>query len=118
MSQPIYGIRYLLNRVIPLKRLGKVISRNIILTYPQHLPEITLCTLSRITLIETIAHCFETNDESIEKLREKVLIEFNNFKLDTTDVRQHFDNYIERRKKVEHNFNLLKEKREKMFMKK
>jgi hypothetical protein len=118
MTQQTYGIRYLLNRIIPLKRVGKAIVKNAILTHPEHLPEETLSTYSRIALIKMLAQLFDSNNEPISELKSTLLYVFNKFKVNTTELNTLFDNYVEKRKKAEENFNLLKQKREKMFLKK
>jgi hypothetical protein len=114
MTSSIYGIKYLLNKIIPLKRLGKQIALKILLSYT---PDYCKNGLeSRLSLIKAITGMFELCNDTITQLKERVLADLIDFKLDTHSVESHFNNFIERRKVMEENFKLLKQKREKMFL--
>jgi hypothetical protein len=77
---------------------------------------------------KTITYLLEANNDSIQDLEERVINSFLKFGLifgthtdglqDTGDVKRHFREYIERREKSEQNFNALRERREKMFLRK
>jgi hypothetical protein len=98
-SSNTYGLHYILDKIIPHKHLGKHISKNIALLYSSGTNQ-----NSRKELIKTTISLFDSSKETLEDLREKVIKVFEIYDLDTTPVKNEFNEFIERRRQAKNNF--------------
>jgi esterase/lipase len=94
---------YVLDKIIPLKHLGKHISKSIVLSYSSDTNE-----NARKELIKTIISLFDSSKESLEERKERVIKVFENYELDTTFAKSEFNEFIETIRQAKN--NILKKK--------
>jgi hypothetical protein len=115
MSSNIYEIKYILNKVIPLKHLGKHISKKIVLSYSDSSNENSFNDNSpkqnsRKEFIDKVVTLLNSNNESIEDFKKRIIDILRNYDLeelcstgqrpDITTASQEFDEFIERRRQA------------------
>jgi hypothetical protein len=125
MPSESYGIRYLFERLIPLKQEGRNVCIDLVMTFSPSLlitevPDISkdekhksLRDISRKELIKMIVRLFLKNGISVEDLKVKVMNIFAKHNLETANVKREFDEFIERRRLAKKNYDLVIEKRRK-----
>jgi hypothetical protein len=110
MTPNAYGIRYLLEKLIPVKEIGRKISKDIVFAYPWASVKNELSNLSGVNenltlekiprkyLINLIVALFVSENKNIEDLKQKVIETFLAHNLDEGKVQQNFAEFIERRR--------------------
>jgi hypothetical protein len=93
MSSNIYGIKYILNKVIPLKHLGKHISKRIVLSYSGSFNNVASNDNSpkqnsRKELIDRVITLFNSNNESLEDFKKRIIDILRDYNLDITTAKR------------------------------
>jgi hypothetical protein len=127
MTPNTYGIRYLLEKLIPVKEIGRKISKDIVFAYPWASIKNELSNLSGVNenltlekiprkyLINLIVVLFVSENKNIEDLKQKVVETFLAHNLDASKVQQNFTEFIERCRQAINNYEISKRKKEKIY---
>jgi hypothetical protein len=95
-----YGFKYILERIIPLKHLGKEVSKSIVLSYQPNFSE-SDSGKSRKELIKTIISLFDLSNDTLEELEERIINVFNDYNLSTFNVENDFNDLIVRKQRAD-----------------
>jgi hypothetical protein len=95
-----YGVKYILEKLIPLKHLGKEVAKSIVLLFQPSFSE-SDSKQSRRELTKTIISLFGLSNDTLKELKNKIINVFKDYNLYNSNAENEFNDLIVRRERAD-----------------